>query len=162
MRKKTPPPKQCHFFIGLPFFQDEGKQAAERATEDGKPEGRRGNPAAYRALPAGAEDGERESREAEGGAPAGSPGRAMADLRRVQVQLSLPCLQEHVANRDGVRATEEQQQKAEEERRKLFLTAKDKMMKLRKDREMELFRSNPARHGQQLHQLQSFHSDFFF
>ncbi|TNN03036.1 hypothetical protein fugu_000065 [Takifugu bimaculatus] len=47
---------------------------------------------------------------------------------------------EHVANRDSVRATEEEKQKTEEERRTLFLSAKEKMMKLRKDRETELLR----------------------
>lgn len=45
-----------------------------------------------------------------------------------------------MANRDNVRATEEEKQKAEEERRNLFLSAKEKMMKLRKGRETELFR----------------------
>lgn len=64
----------------------------------------------------------------------------------VTVLLSRLCLQEHVANRDSVRATEEEKQKAEEERRNLFLSAKEKMMKLRKDRETELLRYEPARH----------------
>ncbi|XP_073329634.1 cilia- and flagella- associated protein 210 [Pagrus major] len=48
--------------------------------------------------------------------------------------------QEHLSNRDLVRATDAQKQEAEEEQRKCFLAAKQKMMKLRKDREKELLR----------------------
>ncbi|XP_051259642.1 cilia- and flagella- associated protein 210 [Dicentrarchus labrax] len=47
---------------------------------------------------------------------------------------------EHLTNRDLIRAVDAQRQEAEEEQRKLFLSAKQKMMKLRKDREKELFR----------------------
>ncbi|KAE8299331.1 Coiled-coil domain-containing protein 173 [Larimichthys crocea] len=47
---------------------------------------------------------------------------------------------EHLTNRDLIRATDTQKQEAEEEKRKAFLTAKHKMLKLRKDREAELFR----------------------
>lgn len=36
--------------------------------------------------------------------------------------------------------TETQKQEADEEQRKLFLSAKEKMIKLQKDRERELFR----------------------
>lgn len=54
-------------------------------------------------------------------------------------------LQEHITDRDSIRASEEEKQKAEEERRKLFVSAKEKMMKLRKDREMELLRYKPER-----------------
>lgn len=67
-------------------------------------------------------------------------------------------MQEHVANRDNIRATEEEKQKAEEEQRQLFLSAKEKMMKLRKDREAELLRYNPA--GQP--RVQLFHSQALF
>ncbi|XP_018540275.1 cilia- and flagella- associated protein 210 isoform X1 [Lates calcarifer] len=49
-------------------------------------------------------------------------------------------LQEHLANRDLIRAADTQKQEAEEQQRKLFLSAKQKMMKLRKDKETELFR----------------------
>ncbi|XP_053296325.1 cilia- and flagella- associated protein 210 [Pleuronectes platessa] len=47
---------------------------------------------------------------------------------------------EHVNKRDLMRAAEAQKQAAEEEQRKLFLSAKQKMMKLRKEKETELFR----------------------
>ncbi|KAK2839774.1 hypothetical protein Q5P01_013514 [Channa striata] len=47
---------------------------------------------------------------------------------------------EHLNERDLIRAAERQKQKAEEEQRKGFLLAKQKMMKLRKDKETELFR----------------------
>ncbi|GAA6231206.1 coiled-coil domain-containing protein 173 isoform X2 [Lates japonicus] len=47
---------------------------------------------------------------------------------------------EHLANRDLIRAADTQKQEAEEQQRKLFLSAKQKMMKLRKDKETELFR----------------------
>ncbi|XP_026232649.1 coiled-coil domain-containing protein 173 isoform X2 [Anabas testudineus] len=47
---------------------------------------------------------------------------------------------EHLHNRDLIRAAEEQKQKAEEEQRKCFLSVKQKMMKLRKEKETEMFR----------------------
>ncbi|XP_071330355.1 cilia- and flagella- associated protein 210 [Trachinotus anak] len=47
---------------------------------------------------------------------------------------------EHLTNRDLLRAADAQKQEAEEEQRKLFLSAKQKMMKLRRDKETELFR----------------------
>uniref|UniRef100_A0A672YK07 Coiled-coil domain containing 173 n=2 Tax=Sphaeramia orbicularis TaxID=375764 RepID=A0A672YK07_9TELE len=47
---------------------------------------------------------------------------------------------EHMANRDVIKAAEAQQQEMEEEQRKLFLSAKEKMVQLRKDKEAELFR----------------------
>ena len=49
-------------------------------------------------------------------------------------------LQEHLSNRDLVRATDAQKQEAEEEQRKCFLAAKQKMMKLRNDRKKEMLR----------------------
>ncbi|TMS06208.1 Coiled-coil domain-containing protein 173 [Larimichthys crocea] len=52
---------------------------------------------------------------------------------------------EHLTNRDLIRATDTQKQEAEEEKRKAFLTAKQKMIKLRKDREAELFREAQMR-----------------
>uniref|UniRef100_A0A3Q3W2D1 Trichohyalin-plectin-homology domain-containing protein n=1 Tax=Mola mola TaxID=94237 RepID=A0A3Q3W2D1_MOLML len=52
--------------------------------------------------------------------------------------------QEHLANRDIVRATEAKKQEDEEKQRKHFLSAKEKMMKLRKEREAELFRWEEA------------------
>lgn len=76
------------------------------------------------------------------------------------------CLQEHVANRDNIRVTEEEKHKAEEEQRQLFLSAKEKMMKLRKDREMELLRYNPTRWPRELnsvvHDLNHFTDKTFF
>ncbi|XP_040913771.1 coiled-coil domain-containing protein 173 [Toxotes jaculatrix] len=47
---------------------------------------------------------------------------------------------EHLTNRDLIKAADEQKQKAEEEQRKVFLSAKQKMTKLRKDKEAELLR----------------------
>ncbi|XP_022596635.1 coiled-coil domain-containing protein 173 [Seriola dumerili] len=47
---------------------------------------------------------------------------------------------EHLTNRDLIRAADAQKQEAEEKQRKLFLTAKQKMMKLRRDKETELLR----------------------
>ncbi|XP_075968050.1 cilia- and flagella- associated protein 210 [Anarhichas minor] len=47
---------------------------------------------------------------------------------------------EHITNRDLIKAADAQKQEAEEEQRKLFLSAKQKIMKLREDKEKELFR----------------------
>ncbi|XP_076858787.1 cilia- and flagella- associated protein 210 [Brachyhypopomus gauderio] len=47
---------------------------------------------------------------------------------------------EHLVNRDTIKATEAQKEGVEEERRKLFAKTKEKMMKLRKEKEAELFR----------------------
>uniref|UniRef100_A0A4W4GRC6 Trichohyalin-plectin-homology domain-containing protein n=1 Tax=Electrophorus electricus TaxID=8005 RepID=A0A4W4GRC6_ELEEL len=47
---------------------------------------------------------------------------------------------EHLANRDLIKATEAQNEKMEDESRRLFAKAKEKMMKLRKEKEAELFR----------------------
>ncbi|KAG7227558.1 hypothetical protein INR49_005373 [Caranx melampygus] len=47
---------------------------------------------------------------------------------------------EHLVNRDVKRAADAQKQEAEEEQRKLFLSAKQKMMKLRREKEAELLR----------------------
>lgn len=43
-------------------------------------------------------------------------------------------------NRDLLRAAEEQKREAEEQQRKVYLSAKEKIKKLRKDREAELMR----------------------
>lgn len=51
-----------------------------------------------------------------------------------------PLLQDTLTNRDLLRAAEAQKQEAEEQQRKLYLGAKDKIKKLRKDREAELMR----------------------
>lgn len=89
----------------------------------------------------GANDGERESSEEEERSNAGSRGRIGSVGAGGQLQCNCMCyLQEHITDRDSIRASEEEKQKAEEERRKLFVSAKEKMMKLRKDREMELLR----------------------
>ena len=47
---------------------------------------------------------------------------------------------EHISNRDVVRGIDERKQALEEEQRNLFLAAKQKMGKLRKEKEAELFR----------------------
>ncbi|XP_070771204.1 cilia- and flagella- associated protein 210 [Enoplosus armatus] len=59
----------------------------------------------------------------------------------------------HLTNRDLIRATEAQKQEAEEEQRKLFLSAKQKMVKLRKDKERELFREAQQRRDSVIKQL---------
>ncbi|XP_034549062.1 coiled-coil domain-containing protein 173 [Notolabrus celidotus] len=51
---------------------------------------------------------------------------------------------EHITNRNLIRAAEAQKQEAEEQQRKLFLTAKQKMLKLRTDREKQLFNEAQA------------------
>lgn len=50
------------------------------------------------------------------------------------------CFQDTLSNRDLLRAAEAQKQEAEEQQRKLYLSAKEKIKKLRKDREAELMR----------------------
>lgn len=61
---------------------------------------------------------------------------------------------------------EEEKQKAEEEQRQLFLSAKEKMMKLRKDREKELLRYSPVRQPRELnsvlHESKNFTPRLFF
>nr|XP_020452097.1 coiled-coil domain-containing protein 173 [Monopterus albus] len=52
---------------------------------------------------------------------------------------------EHLSNRDLIRAADAQKQKTEEEQRKHFLSVKQKMMKLKKDKEAELFREAQMR-----------------
>lgn len=61
-----------------------------------------------------------------------------------------------------MKETEEEKQKAEEERRQLLLSAKEKMTKLRKDREMELLRYNPAREPQERNPVVHDSQAFFF
>ncbi|XP_034740944.1 coiled-coil domain-containing protein 173 isoform X2 [Etheostoma cragini] len=52
---------------------------------------------------------------------------------------------EHITNRDLIKAADTQKKDAEEEQRKLFLSAKQKMMKLRKEKEKELFKEAQMR-----------------
>uniref|UniRef100_A0A3B4WLV1 Cilia and flagella associated protein 210 n=1 Tax=Seriola lalandi dorsalis TaxID=1841481 RepID=A0A3B4WLV1_SERLL len=59
----------------------------------------------------------------------------MEDERQTEQKRNL--MQEHLTNRDLIRAADAQKQEAEEKQRKLFLTAKQKMMKLRRDKETE-------------------------
>ncbi|XP_033473552.1 cilia- and flagella- associated protein 210 [Epinephelus lanceolatus] len=58
-----------------------------------------------------------------------------AELKRNLMHAHL----EFISNRDLIKATDAQKQEAEEEQRKLFLSAKQKMIKLRKEKEKELF-----------------------
>uniref|UniRef100_UPI0037E85460 cilia- and flagella- associated protein 210 n=1 Tax=Semicossyphus pulcher TaxID=241346 RepID=UPI0037E85460 len=60
---------------------------------------------------------------------------------------------EHLTNRDLMRAADAQKQEAEEQQRKLFLSAKQKMMKLRKDREKELFNEAQERRERIMNKL---------
>ncbi|KAM7407471.1 hypothetical protein PAMA_003277 [Pampus argenteus] len=55
---------------------------------------------------------------------------------------------EHLTNRDTIRAIDAQKQEAEEEKRKLFLAAKQKIMKLRKEKEKALFSEAQMRREQ--------------
>ncbi|TNN64412.1 Coiled-coil domain-containing protein 173 [Liparis tanakae] len=59
-----------------------------------------------------------------------------AEMKRYMLHAHM----EHVTNKALIEATDAQKQEAEEEHRKLFLSAKQKMMKLRKEKETELFR----------------------
>ncbi|XP_065818447.1 cilia- and flagella- associated protein 210 [Labrus bergylta] len=52
---------------------------------------------------------------------------------------------EHLTNRNLIKAANEQKREAEEQQRKLFLSAKQKMMRLRKDKEKELFNEAQSR-----------------
>ncbi|KAL7384639.1 hypothetical protein ABVT39_006131 [Epinephelus coioides] len=58
-----------------------------------------------------------------------------AELKRNLMHAHL----EFISNRDLIKVTDAQKQEAEEEQRKLFLSAKQKMIKLRKEKEKELF-----------------------
>ncbi|XP_068185241.1 cilia- and flagella- associated protein 210 [Antennarius striatus] len=60
---------------------------------------------------------------------------------------------EHVTQRNLRRRADTQKQQAEEAQRKLFLSAKQKMMKLRKDREAELFREAQMRRERIMNKL---------
>jgi len=67
-------------------------------------------------------------------------GSASSFYPTLHLQVHVVCLQEHLTNRDLIRATDAQKREAEEEQRKLFLSAKQKIMQLRKEREKELFK----------------------
>ncbi|XP_059198595.1 cilia- and flagella- associated protein 210 [Centropristis striata] len=70
----------------------------------------------------------------------------MEDQRQAKLKRELMHAHlEHITNRELIKATDAQKQEAEEEQRKLFLSAKQKMMKLRKDKEKELFREAQMR-----------------
>uniref|UniRef100_A0A8C7LR28 Cilia and flagella associated protein 210 n=1 Tax=Oncorhynchus mykiss TaxID=8022 RepID=A0A8C7LR28_ONCMY len=60
---------------------------------------------------------------------------------------------EHLSNRDIIRAIEAQKQEMEEERRRLFANAKQKMVKLRKDKEEEMFREVQMHRGGIMNEL---------
>ena len=63
----------------------------------------------------------------------------------LQILMHFMCLQEHITNRDLVKAIDAQKQKAEEEQRKLYVSAKQKMINLRKEKEKESFRYDAAK-----------------
>ncbi|KAF6726693.1 Coiled-coil domain-containing protein 173 [Oryzias melastigma] len=60
---------------------------------------------------------------------------------------------EHLEQRDHLRKIEAQKQKTEEEQRKLFLTAKQKMTKLRKEKDKEIIREAQDRREMILNKL---------
>lgn len=60
---------------------------------------------------------------------------------------------EHLTNRQLQRATNEQKQKMEEEQRKLYLSAKQKMIKLRRDKEKEILSEAQMRQERMLEKL---------
>ncbi|XP_017280047.1 coiled-coil domain-containing protein 173 [Kryptolebias marmoratus] len=60
---------------------------------------------------------------------------------------------DHINKRALIRVQDEEKQEAEEEQRKLFVSAKEKMMNLRKEREQELFRDAQLRRERILNTL---------
>ncbi|XP_044071942.1 coiled-coil domain-containing protein 173 [Siniperca chuatsi] len=81
-------------------------------------------------------------------------GQRMEEERQAQQKRNLMQAHlEHLTNRDLIRATDAQKQEAKEEQRKLFLSAKQKMMKLRKDKERELFREAQLRREKIMNKL---------
>ncbi|KAI1898177.1 hypothetical protein AGOR_G00069660 [Albula goreensis] len=67
--------------------------------------------------------------------------RSMQEQKRQEGKRSvMKAHLEHLSNRNIIRAIEAQREDAEEERRKLFMSAKQKMLKMRKEKEAEMFR----------------------
>ncbi|XP_063355556.1 cilia- and flagella- associated protein 210 [Pelmatolapia mariae] len=80
--------------------------------------------------------------------------RRMESEREANQKISLmQAHQEHITNRDLIRATDAQKQEAEEEQRKLFLSTKQKIMKLRKEKEKELLREAQTRRERIINKL---------
>lgn len=134
-------------FLHCIFLQDQRKRAGERARQDGGKERPREHATTPRAASVGTAYGERETSRAKERFNAGSPGRVFAvplsylwcHQSRLTFQLCR-CFQDTLNDRDLLRAAEAQKQEAEEQQRKLYLSAKEKIKKLRKDREAELTR----------------------
>ncbi|KAJ3592566.1 hypothetical protein NHX12_007693 [Muraenolepis orangiensis] len=72
-----------------------------------------------------------------------------AEQRRNTMQAHL----EHISNKDVVRGINEQKQALEEEQRKLFLSAKEKMVGLRKEKEAALFSEAQILRDRVVHKL---------
>ncbi|KAG9340986.1 hypothetical protein JZ751_020180, partial [Albula glossodonta] len=67
--------------------------------------------------------------------------RSMQEQKRQEEKRSVMNAHlEHLSNRNVIRAMEAQREDAEEERRKLFMSAKQKMLKMRGEKEAEMFR----------------------
>ncbi|XP_066497266.1 cilia- and flagella- associated protein 210 [Hoplias malabaricus] len=63
-----------------------------------------------------------------------------AQKKLEEKQNAMKAHEEHLANRDIIKAIEAQMQEVEEDRQRLFASAKEKMVKLRKEKEAEMFR----------------------
>lgn len=79
--------------------------------------------------------------------------RMEAERQANQKRSLMQTHQEHITNRDLIRATDAQKQEAEEEHRKLFLSTKQKIMKLRKEKEKELLREAQTRRERIINRL---------
>ncbi|XP_062861990.1 cilia- and flagella- associated protein 210 [Trichomycterus rosablanca] len=67
--------------------------------------------------------------------------------------------QEHLAKRDTIQAAEAKKQKEEEERQRLFASTKQKIMKLRKEKEAELFRKVQRHRETLVEKLAAYHQE---
>ncbi|CAI5656109.1 coiled-coil domain-containing protein 173 isoform X2 [Oreochromis aureus] len=79
--------------------------------------------------------------------------RMEAERQANQKRSLMQAHQEHITNRDLIRATDAQKQEAEEEQRKMFLSTKQKIMKLRKEKEKELLREAQTRRERIINRL---------
>ncbi|XP_014264491.1 cilia- and flagella- associated protein 210 isoform X1 [Maylandia zebra] len=79
--------------------------------------------------------------------------RMEAERQANQKRSLMQARQEHITNRDLVRATDAQKREAEEEQRKLFLSTKQKIIKLRKEKEKELLREAQTRRDRIINKL---------
>lgn len=128
-------------------FQNKERWVDKRGGDATKPKRREGNPATSGALSLGTENGARTPKRRKEKPHASTYGSVQWHLNEYTLEKDAAyffvgiLLQEHLTNRQLQRATNEQKQKMEEEQRKLYLSAKQKMIKLRRDKEKEILRS---------------------